>query len=42
MLDADGEFAEGEYLTVNVGPDASEDEKKAWANYERYINQYNQ
>jgi len=35
--------AEGnsEYILVNVGPDATEDENEAWDNYERYINRYN-
>ena len=37
-----GEFeVEGEYIMVNVGPDATEDEKTAWSNYERWINRYN-
>jgi hypothetical protein len=37
-----GEFTtEGEYIMVDVGPDASEDEKTAWRSYERYINRYN-
>lgn len=37
----DGEVSESEYLLVNVGPDATEDEKDAWDRYERYINRYN-
>lgn len=30
-----------EHIVVNIGPDATEDEKKAWRSYERRINRYN-
>jgi hypothetical protein len=30
-----------EHIMVDVSPDATEDEKRAWHNYERYINRYN-
>ncbi|QNB45435.1 hypothetical protein BR63_03340 [Thermanaerosceptrum fracticalcis] len=37
-----GEFSvDGDYIMVNTGKDASEDEKIAWRNYERRINRYN-
>lgn len=37
----DGEIAESEYLLVNIGETASEDEKKALRSYELYMNRYN-
>lgn len=37
----DGEFYAGDYAAITVGDDASEDEKKAIAAYERYMNRYN-
>jgi hypothetical protein len=36
----DGEVSEGEYLIVNVGEDATEDEKQALYNYELYMHRY--
>ena len=32
---------DGEFISVNIEPDASEDEKQALYNYERSINRYN-
>ena len=37
----DGEVEEGECLLVEVGEDATEEQKKAMWNYELYINRYN-
>ncbi len=34
------DYAEGEYVLVNVDSDASEDEKKAYASYERFLHRY--
>lgn len=39
-LDKD-DYSEGDYVLVNTDDDASENEKKAFMNYERYINRYN-
>ncbi len=37
-----GEFSvDGDYIMVNTGPDATEDEKEALGNYEDWINRYN-
>ena len=36
----DGEVTEGEYLLVNCGEDASDDEKEALARCERYLHRY--
>lgn len=36
----DGEVAEGEYLLVNVGEDATDEEKQAVYNYDRYMHRY--
>ncbi len=37
-----GEFSvDGDYIMINIGADASEDEKTAWLNYARYMNRYN-
>lgn len=37
----DPDCMEGEYLLVNVGDDASHDERNAWRRYQRYVNRYN-
>lgn len=39
----DGEFDVDccDYIMVNVGHDATEEEKLAWSKYENYINRYN-
>lgn len=37
----DGEVTEGEYLLVDVGESATEEEKEAMWNYELYMNRYN-
>ena len=40
----DGRWPEGgdnEHIIVDVGPDATEDERRAWQCYERRINRYN-
>jgi hypothetical protein len=37
----DGRFCGDDYIMVSVGPDATEDEKQALYNCERYQNRYN-
>lgn len=37
----DGEVAEGEYLLVEVGGDATDGQKRAMRNYELHMNRYN-
>lgn len=37
----DGEVLEGEYLLVEVGEDATEEQKRAMWNYDLYMNRYN-
>lgn len=36
----DGEVYESEYLLVNVGEDATDEEKQALYNYDRYMHRY--
>lgn len=38
----DGEVTESEYIMINNGPDATEDEQKAWNCYQRYMHRYDQ
>jgi hypothetical protein len=35
------DYSEGEYVMVNIDADATDDEKIAYRDYERYINRYN-
>lgn len=36
----DGEVTEGEYLLVNIGENATDEEKQAVYNYDRYMHRY--
>ena len=37
----DEEVSEDEYLLVNIGEDATDEEKEAMSNYDKYMNRYN-
>ena len=43
LVDENGDFIEdsGDYIMINVGDGATEEEKVAWEKYEKYINRYN-
>lgn len=39
-VDKHGEFIEGEFLMVDTGDDATDDQRKALGVYEKYMNRY--